>query len=57
MTFEDPFIQQIAVGLAVVIPIIGVIMALKWKQRNFKGSPSRGKGWIDRKKKTDDKSD
>lgn len=25
MTFEDPFIQQIAVGLAVVIPIIGGI--------------------------------
>jgi hypothetical protein len=57
MTFEDPFVAQLAVGLAVVIPIIGVIMALKWKNRNFKGSPSKGSGWLPRKKKSDDTSD
>ena len=54
MTFEAPIVQQIAVGLAIVIPIIGVVMALKWKNRNFEGSPSKG-GYF--QKKSDDKSD
>ncbi len=57
MTFEDPFVAQVAVGLAVIIPIIGVIMALKWKNRNFKGSPSKGDGWPRKDKKSEDKTD
>lgn len=56
MTFEEPFVAQLAVGIAVVIPIIGVIMALKWKNRNFRGSPAKPDGWP-HDKKSDDKSD
>lgn len=57
MTFEDSFVAQVAVGVAVIIPIIGVIMALKWKNRNFKGSPSKGDGWPRKDKKSKDKTD
>jgi len=56
MTFDDATIANIAVGLAVIIPIIGVIMALKWKNRNFSGSPSKG-GYFQKKKTDDKKSD
>lgn len=55
MTFDDPFVAQVAVGVFVTITIIGIVMAVKWKNRNFEGSPSRGSGWLPRKKKSDDK--
>lgn len=58
MTFDGSFAAQVAVGIFVAITIIGVVMAMKWKNRNFEGSPSKGRGWIDRrKKKSDDSSD
>lgn len=50
LTESDFFIQS-GVGIFVTITIIGVIMALKWKNRNFEGSPSKGKGWLPRRNK------
>lgn len=50
MTENDPSLYY-AVGIAVAVPIIGVIMALKWKWLNFKGSPSKGGYFV----KSDDK--
>lgn len=58
MTFDGSFAAEAAVGIFVAITIIGIVMAVKWKNRNFEGSPSKGSGWINRrKKKSDDTSD
>lgn len=45
---------QYAGMIFLAITIIGIVMGLKWKKRNFKGSPSKGMGWIKRKLKQSD---
>lgn len=48
---DTSFIAQYAGLIFLAISSIGVIMAIKWKKRNFAGSPSKGIGWIKRKLK------
>ena len=40
----DVPVGQMALLIGFAIMIIGVIMAIKWKRRNFLGSPSKGIG-------------
>lgn len=49
---DTSFIAQYAGLIFLAVMSIGMVMALKWKSKNFAGSPSKGIGWIKRRLKT-----
>lgn len=55
LMIDGSFIAQYVGLIFLATTSIGIIMAIKWKNRNFVGSPSHGIGWIKRKLKTSKK--